>query len=358
MSYKKNWKQFVLSVFINTSQFMGGIIAYLILGIPVFANWYDGKSPAEIGQLISNYSFKCQYLIYLFTQLYKIFTEMPVIAGNAKRVCELLERMNEQRQSSKTTATPRTSQSDGEQDVCLEADKLSISIPHTGRVLVADLSFTFTKGVNILITGRSGCGKTSLFRCISGLWASYEGRLTLMRSERELFFLPQNPYFTCGSLLDQIVYPTPGGADQVDTNDPETIERLERVGQCMRTLHLEHLLDMCHGDLRWRPTSANSAFSWQTALSNGEKQRLSFLRIVYQRPAFALLDEFTSSVDQDTEAAMYEWLDRRLDCTYMSIAHRDTVRQFHHRELHMRGDTTYSLTALTTNQSQPQNVSI
>lgn len=74
-------------------------------------------------------------------------------------------------------------------------------------------------------------------------------------------------------------------------------------------------------------------------LFKGEKQRLSFLRLLYHEPEYALLDEFTSSVDQTTEQLMYERL-QRSGCSYMSIAHRDTVRRFHTLEIRFKNENT------------------
>jgi ABC-type uncharacterized transport system fused permease/ATPase subunit len=60
---------------------------------------------------------------------------------------------------------------------------------------------------------------------------------------------------------------------------------------------------------------------------------------MFHRPKFVLLDEFTSSVDQDTEALMYESL-AEIQTTFLSIAHRDTVRKYHNVEIKIKNDST------------------
>jgi ABC-type uncharacterized transport system fused permease/ATPase subunit len=94
---------------------------------------------------------------------------------------------------------------------------------------------------------------------------------------------------------------------------------------------------MIESDLNLKPS-----FNWQTTLSPGEQQRLSFLRVLFHSPKFILLDEFTSSVDQETESLMYECLNAN-KVTYLSIAHRDTVRKYHHIELKILNDSTYKI---------------
>ena len=67
-------------------------------------------------------------------------------------------------------------------------------------------------GTNLLVTGPNGSGKSSLFRVLGGLWpltkgvvrkpGGWEGGLA-----HEIFYVPQRPYVTIGTLQDQLIYP-------------------------------------------------------------------------------------------------------------------------------------------------------
>ena len=244
---------------------MGGIIAYLVLGFPVFNHNLDDKSPDELAQFISNYSFKCQYLIYLFTRLFNILDDLSSIAGNSSRVGELFYKLttNENIANFQTINELETEKNS---NICFEVQNLSVFVPDKSKALLKLLSFRFEKGTNILITGRSGCGKTSLFRCLNGLWSSYTGKIIMSKNSKNKFFLlPQCPYFTSGSLLEQIIYPTIETEFLNNNNDDELEIHKQNIGTWLHKFNLEHLLNKVNLNLKHKPD-----FNWQTILSAGK----------------------------------------------------------------------------------------
>mmetsp|Transcript_15104 Transcript_15104/g.37591 ORF Transcript_15104/g.37591 Transcript_15104/m.37591 type:complete len:87 (+) Transcript_15104:3488-3748(+) len=74
-------------------------------------------------------------------------------------------------------------------------------------------------------------------------------------------------------------------------------------------------------------------------LSGGERQKLSFARLLFHEPAFCALDEATSAVSQDVQENLYKLLADNGKITFFSIAHRPEVKKWHQRELRLSGDS-------------------
>ncbi|MCY3816926.1 MAG: ABC transporter ATP-binding protein/permease [Gammaproteobacteria bacterium] len=183
-------------------------------------------------------------------------------------------------------------------------DDLSIWLPD-GRKLLDESNQVFPVGKSVMISGRSGIGKTTLFRVLSGLWPWSSGRVRIPENS---VFLSQRPYLPLGSLRNAIAYP---GA--------ETDVATEEVVRLFESCSMEQ-----YGD------RLDETESWAKILSGGEQQRIGIVRAILQRPTFLFLDEATTAMDLETEAQIYRLLKEELPGTaVVSIAHRESLKQYH-----------------------------
>uniref|UniRef100_A0A9J2Q9F6 ABC transporter domain-containing protein n=1 Tax=Ascaris lumbricoides TaxID=6252 RepID=A0A9J2Q9F6_ASCLU len=192
-------------------------------------------------------------------------------------------------------------------DLIYDIVGLSYSQPDDqSRRMLEGLTMQIRSTSNIVITGPSGCGKSSLIRVIAGLWKQDFGTIKRGKLRDYVMFLPQTPYFPSGhlTLRQQIAFP--------------------------------HILPQF-----WDTLQAG----WQETLTPGEQQRLSFARVLYQRPIMAILDESTSSVSVPMEETMYRLLQQN-GIHYVSAGHRPTLIDFHDFELRLTDHLTYEIRPL------------
>jgi putative ATP-binding cassette transporter len=191
----------------------------------------------------------------------------------------------------------------------LRFDNLALKLAD-GRELLAGASLNIVRGDRVMLSGRSGSGKSTLLRALGGLWTDGQGNVKLP-AERYLF-LPQRPYLPIGTLCEALSYPQP----------PETYPA-ERFAQVLETCRLMHLIPRL-----------DESDHWQRMLSPGEQQRVAFARALLYAPSWLYLDEATSAMDEDDEAALYQALiDELPGVTLLSIGHSSTLKRFHRRYL-------------------------
>jgi putative ATP-binding cassette transporter len=212
----------------------------------------------------------------------------------------------------------------GERIETVEADRLAmdsvtIRTPDEKQTLMRDLSFEVARGQGLLLRGPSGAGKTSILRAMAGLWDSGSGRIE-RPALSQMMFLPQKPYIVLGTLRDQLSYP------RAAISDDDEIRRV--LGE----VNLAGLAERAGG--------FDVERDWSDMLSPGEQQRLSFARLILNRPRYALLDEATAALDLANEARLYQLL-RSMEITFVSVSHSASVAEYHQQIIELHGDSSW-----------------
>lgn len=204
----------------------------------------------------------------------------------------------------------------------VEIDDVAVLSP-TGESLVDGLAVRLAAGGSLVITGRSGTGKTTLLRSLAELWPYASGTVRYPTTAGAMF-LPQLPYAPLGDLRTVVCYPAV----------PESLEDHE-IRSALDDVTLGHL------GLR-----LDEVADWSKVLSPGEQQRVAFARVLLNAPSAVFLDESTSALDEGQEFALYRRLRERLpDCIVVSVSHRSTVEQHHDDRLELLGAGEWRLAA-------------
>uniref|UniRef100_A0A8C4J2R8 ATP binding cassette subfamily D member 4 n=1 Tax=Dromaius novaehollandiae TaxID=8790 RepID=A0A8C4J2R8_DRONO len=335
-------KELWLYIGINTFDYLGSILSYVVIAIPIFSGVYGDLSPTELSALVSKNAFVSIYLISCFSQLIDLSTTVTDVAGYTHRIGELQETLlslgrkknanySEAKDSWDLDSNPGEDPVPGDTAFLLE--QVTLSVPSSGKLLIKDLSLRISQGNSVMIVGNTGTGKTSLLRVLGGLWESTQGSVKMLTcfGPHGVVFLPQKPFFTDGSLREQVIYPlkeiypVSGSADD------------ERIVQFLELAGLSDLLARAGG------LDQQVDWNWYDVLSPGEMQRLSFARLFYLQPRYAVLDEATSALTEEVEHELYR-VCLQLGMTLVSVGHRASLEKFHSWILKLHGEGRWELT--------------
>lgn len=300
--YRNELNTPVVEVFWNLGTLcLYGVALTLMLG---------GKSGLNAGTVVA-------FTTYM-TQFSAPLTQIAFIVQQLAQVCSNLEQVFD-------TIDYEVDIADGEESVQLSDVK--------GKVDFNDVTFAYDEGIPILehfnlhvnpgetiaLVGPTGAGKTTVINMITRFYDVQEGSVTIddvdvreveLHSLRsEVGVLMQDPFIFKGTILENIRY------GRMDATDEECIAAAKTIfaDDFIRKLQdgYNHILEERGG-----------------GLSAGQKQLISFARIILKNPSVVILDEATSSIDTETESLIQQALDVILaDKTAFIVAHRlSTIR--------------------------------
>ncbi|MHB1452932.1 MAG: ABC transporter ATP-binding protein [Saccharofermentanales bacterium] len=189
----------------------------------------------------------------------------------------------------------------------------------TGSPILSNMTFTVNPGDSIALVGPTGGGKSTIVNLISRFYDIQEGSIRIDGHDiknvkidslrTQMGIMLQDPYLFPGTIIENIRY------GKLDATDEECIEAARAV--------------CAHDFITKLPNGYQTVINEQgSGVSAGEKQLISFARVLISDPRILIMDEATASIDTRTERALQKGLEQLLKGrTSFIIAHRlSTIR--------------------------------
>lgn len=196
-------------------------------------------------------------------------------------------------------------------------EKVSFHYPGNDTLVLKDIDINISAGQNVALVGLSGTGKTTICNLIPRFYDIDSGRITIdgedIRSfkkqslRRSIGIVQQDVYMFSGTVRENIEYGRPGA------DFDEITDAAKKAGAHDFIMSLPDGYDTYIGERGVK-------------LSGGQKQRLSIARVFLKNPPILILDEATSSLDNESEKLIQKSLEElSKGRTVLTIAHRLTT---------------------------------
>lgn len=197
------------------------------------------------------------------------------------------------------------------------AKNISYKYPNTDKFIFKDISFDIKYGQSIGFVGQTGSGKTTAIDIILGLLPPLSGSVTVggidihknrKNWSKKIGYVPQFIYLTDDTVRNNIVF-----YDEKNINEDNLCKAIEQAQLTDFIEALPDKLDTVVGERGIR-------------LSGGQRQRIGIARALYNKPELLVLDEATSSLDNETEKAVMDAIENLYGkITMIVVAHRLTT---------------------------------
>lgn len=256
-------------------------------------------------------------------QLAGIFAEMQSAQASAERVVSLLDT------ESDITDTPEVIEKYGDcmnpkrenwEGIRGDIEFRNVSFAYNGgEKVLKDFSLVVKQGETIALVGETGAGKSTIVNLVCRFYEPTEGSILIdgtdYRKRSQLWlqdrlgYVLQTPHLFSGSIRDNIRY---GKKDASD----------EEVRAAAKTVHADEFIEQLENGYDTEVGEGGAR------LSTGQKQLISFARVILADPRIFVLDEATSSIDTETEVLIQSAIRTVLkNRTSFIVAHRlSTIR--------------------------------
>lgn len=259
------------------------------------------------------------YISQIFTPVESLGMEIQTIQSaiaGVHRINEFyaLEELPE-RNSGEKPAEPRNRPAEPRnrpEKPFVELQNVTFSYEDDDRKILQALNFQVYPGEQVTLSGRTGAGKSTVFKLLLGLYQPGEGKVLIQG--RDAFQIPENEKRSLYGYVEQTFHRVPGTVkDQITLFDDSFT--MEEVRGAARIAGLDATIEQLEKGYDTPCT--------QEIFSQGQWQLLSIARAAVAKPKLLLLDEITANLDAQTEEEVLQALKRASEGrTVISISHR------------------------------------
>ena len=194
----------------------------------------------------------------------------------------------------------------------VELQNVTFAYEDDSRKILHHLSFKVYPGEQVTLSGRTGAGKSTVFKLLLGLYQPGEGKVLIQG--RDAFQIPEHEKRSLYGYVEQTFHRVPGTVkDQITLYDDSFT--MEEVREAARIAGLDATIEQLEKGYDTLCTSE--------IFSQGQWQLLSIARAAVAKPKLLLLDEITANLDAQTEEEVLQALKRASEGrTVISISHR------------------------------------
>ena len=194
----------------------------------------------------------------------------------------------------------------------VELQNVTFAYEDDSRKILHHVSFKVYPGEQVTLSGRTGAGKSTVFKLLLGLYQPGEGKVLIQG--RDAFQIPENEKRSLYGYVEQTFHRVPGTVkDQITLYDDSFT--MEEVREAARIAGLDATIEQLEKGYDTLCTSE--------IFSQGQWQLLSIARAAVAKPKLLLLDEITANLDAQTEEEVLQALKRASEGrTVISISHR------------------------------------
>ncbi|MCZ2127198.1 MAG: ABC transporter ATP-binding protein/permease [Anaerolineales bacterium] len=309
---KDNWKKYLKGRFLLLMQSLFWPLSDIVLGGQMLFGYVYGALMAINGEItIGDYVAYVGLLVWLIfpiRNLGRVIVQTSTGMVSYQRLMDVVKEAREDLESGKVQPTGATR---GE----IEFQDVSFMYSDGSRDVIQNVSFHIRPGESIALLGSTGSGKTSLVNLLPRFHDYSGGRILLDGAElrdyprkylrEQIGIVQQEPFLFSRSIRENILY---GVGRSVTQAEIESAAQAAAVHDVILTF----------------PDGYNTIVGEKgVTLSGGQKQRITIARTILKNPRILILDDSTSAVDTQTEAAIRQALqDLMENRTTFIIAHR------------------------------------